>query len=100
MCFVVLTGIYGMTYPFLKPLRFIESSAFIAAPLAGLTLAQFGADVIRIDMIGGGTDYGRMPRMPHHEGRGRSLYWTALNNGKRSVAIDLRTPEGRELIQA
>jgi 2-methylfumaryl-CoA isomerase len=89
-----------MTYPFLKPLRVIESSAFIAAPLAGLTLSQFGADVIRIDMIGGGIDYGRMPRMPHHDGRGRSLYWTALNKGKRSVAIDLRKPEGRELVQA
>ncbi|MDM0116026.1 CoA transferase [Variovorax sp. J22R133] len=78
----------------------IESSAFIAAPLAGLTLAQYGADVIRIDMIGGGIDYARMPRMPHPQGRGRSLYWTALNKGKRSVAIDLRKPEGRELIQA
>ncbi|MEJ8850031.1 CoA transferase [Variovorax rhizosphaerae] len=89
-----------MTYPFLGRLRVIESSAFIAAPLAGLTLAQYGADVIRIDMIGGGIDYARMPRMPHPEGRGRSLYWTALNKGKRSVAIDLRKPEGRELIQA
>ena len=78
----------------------IESSAFIAAPLAGLTLAQFGADVIRVDMIGGGIDYRRMPRMPHPEGKGRSLYWTALNKGKRSVAIDLRKAEGRELIQA
>lgn len=89
-----------MSYDFLNRLRVIESSAFIAAPLAGLTLAQHGADVIRIDMIGGGIDYGRMPRMPHPEGRGRSLYWTALNKGKRSVAIDLRRPEGRELIQA
>ena len=89
-----------MTYPFLGRLRVIESSAFIAAPLAGLTLAQFGADVIRVDMIGGGIDYGRMPRMPHPQGQGRSLYWTALNKGKRSVAIDLRRPEGRELIQA
>lgn len=89
-----------MTYPFLNRLRVIESSAFIAAPLAGLTLAQHGADVIRIDMIGGGIDYGRMPRMPHPQGRGRSLYWTALNKGKRSVAVDLRRPEGRELIQA
>ena len=33
-----------MTYPFLNRLRVIESSAFIAAPLAGLSLAQFGAD--------------------------------------------------------
>lgn len=89
-----------MTYPLLGRLRVIESSAFIAAPLAGLTLAQYGADVIRVDMIGGGIDYRRMPRMPHPDGQGRSLYWTALNKGKRSVAIDLRRPEGRELIQA
>jgi 2-methylfumaryl-CoA isomerase len=86
-----------VTYPFLDGLRVIESSAFIAAPLAGLTLAQFGAQVIRIDMIGGGIDYARLPRMP---GSGRSLYWTALNKGKRSVAVDLRRPEGRELVQA
>ena len=43
-------------------LRVVESSAFIAAPLAGLTLAQFGADVIRVEMIGGGIDYQRLPR--------------------------------------
>ncbi|HEY0883826.1 MAG TPA: CoA transferase [Ramlibacter sp.] len=85
-----------MTYPFLGGLRVIESSAFVAAPLAGLTLSQYGADVIRVDMIGGGIDYGRMPRLPG----GRSFYWTALNKGKRSVAIDLRQPEGRELVQA
>jgi 2-methylfumaryl-CoA isomerase len=77
-------------------LRVIESSAFIAAPLAGLTLAQFGADVIRVEMIGGGIDYGRLPLMPS----GRSLYWTGLNKAKRSIAIDLRRPEGRELVQA
>jgi 2-methylfumaryl-CoA isomerase len=86
-----------LTYPFLDGLRVIESSAFIAAPLAGLTLAQFGAQVIRVDMIGGGIDYARLPRMP---ASGRSLYWTALNKGKRSIAIDLRQPQGRELVQA
>jgi 2-methylfumaryl-CoA isomerase len=77
-------------------LRIIESSAFIAAPLAGLTLAQFGADVIRVDMIGGGIDYGRLPLAPS----GRSLYWTGLNKNKRSIAIDLRSARGRELVQA
>ncbi|MBV9782579.1 MAG: CoA transferase [Acidisphaera sp.] len=76
-------------------LRVIESSAFIAAPLAGLTLAQFGADVIRVEMIGGGIDYGRLPLMPS----GRSLYWTGLNKDKRSIAVDLRRPEGRELVR-
>lgn len=76
-------------------LRVIESSAFIAAPLAGLALAQFGADVIRVEMIGGGIDYGRLPVAPS----GRSLYWTGLNKAKRSIAIDLRHPEGRELVR-
>ena len=85
-----------MNYQLLAPLRVIESSAFIAAPLAGLTLAQFGADVIRVDLIGGGIDYGRAPLM---EG-GRSLYWTGLNKAKRSIAVDIRRPEGRELVRA
>ncbi|WP_408596227.1 CoA transferase [Limnohabitans sp.] len=85
-----------MSYPLIKNLRVIESSAFIAAPLAGLTLAQYGADVIRVDMIGGGIDYGRLPMMPG----GRSLYWAGLNKGKRSIAIDIRKPEGRELLRA
>ncbi|WP_323040039.1 CoA transferase [Gemmobacter sp.] len=85
-----------MTYGFLNGLRVVESAAFIAAPLAGLTLAQSGADVIRVDQIGGGLDYPRMPRMRG----GRSLYWAGLNKGKRSVAVDLRRPEGRELVQA
>jgi 2-methylfumaryl-CoA isomerase len=91
-----------MTHALLNRLRVIESSAFIAAPLAGLTLAQFGADVIRVDMIGGGIDYGRLPRLPgeHGAAAGRSLYWTGLNKGKRSIAIDLRRAEGRELVQA
>lgn len=85
-----------MSYALLSGLRVVESSAFVAAPLAGLTLAQYGADVIRIDMIGGGLDYARLPRMDNR----RSLYWTGLNKGKRSVAVDLRKPEGRELVQA
>lgn len=88
-----------MSDQLLSGLRVIEVSAFIAAPLAGLTLAQNGADVIRIDMIGGGIDYARLPRMPQEKGCGRSLYWTGLNKGKRSIAIDLRKPEGQELVQ-
>ena len=85
-----------MNFDLLRGLRVVESSAFIAAPLAGMTLAQFGADVIRIDLIGGGIDYSRLPLMPD----GRSLYWTGLNKGKRSVAIDIRKAEGRELVRA
>ena len=85
-----------MQFELLRGVRVVESSAFIAAPLAGLALSQFGADVIRIDMIGGGIDYRRLPVMPG----GRSLYWTGLNKGKRSIAIDIRRPEGRELVRS
>jgi 2-methylfumaryl-CoA isomerase len=84
-----------MNYDLLQGARVVESSAFIAAPLAGLALAQFGADVIRVDLPGGGIDYQRLPLSP----AGRSLYWTGLNKGKRSLAIDFRRPEGRELVR-
>jgi 2-methylfumaryl-CoA isomerase len=85
-----------MSKALLSGIRIVESSAFVAAPLCGLTLAQYGADVIRFDLIGGGIDYGRLPIAPS----GRSIYWTSLNQGKRSIAIDIRQPEGRELLQA
>ena len=80
----------------LNDVRIVECSAFIGAPLAGMVMGQFGADVIKVDMIGGPIDYARMPVMPG----GRSLYWTGLNKAKRSIAVDLRKPEGRELVQA
>lgn len=93
---VQVEGSIRMNYNLLGGIRVIESSAFIAAPLAGMALAQFGADVIRIDMPGGGIDYRRQPLAP----AGGSLYWTGLNKHKRSVAIDIRQPQGRELVRA
>ena len=77
----------------LSGLRVVEGSAFIAAPLGGMTLAQLGADVIRFDQIGGGIDHGRWPLAPG----GQSLYWAGLNKGKRSIRLDLRSDEGREI---
>jgi 2-methylfumaryl-CoA isomerase len=80
----------------LDGLRIIEGSAFVAAPLGGMTLAQLGADVIRFDQIGGGLDRHRWPVTDD----GQSLFWVGLNKGKRSVQIDLRSGEGRELVAA
>ena len=80
----------------LSDLRLIEGSAFVAAPLGGMTLAQLGADVIRFDQIGGGLDRNRWPLSPS----GRSLFWAGLNKGKRSIQLDLHSPEGRELVEA
>lgn len=78
----------------LTGLRIIEGSAFIAAPLCGMTLAQLGADVIRFDNISGGIDYRRWPVTKDNH----SIYWAELNKGKRSFAVDLRSTRGRELV--
>jgi 2-methylfumaryl-CoA isomerase len=77
----------------LEGMRVVEGSAFVAAPLGGMTLAQLGADVIRFDQIGGGLDHARWPLAAD----GQSLFWAGLNKGKRSIQIDLHRPEGREL---
>jgi len=82
-------------YSILQGLRVIEASAFVAAPLGGMTLSQLGADVIRFDPIGGGMDAKRWPITDN----GKSLYWAGLNKGKRSLAIDTRKPEGQEIIR-
>ncbi len=79
----------------LKGLRVIEGSAFVAAPLGGMTLAQLGADVIRFDPLGGGLDHRRWPLTL--DGR-HSLFWAGLNKGKRSIAVDFRKPRGQELL--
>jgi 2-methylfumaryl-CoA isomerase len=80
----------------LSGLRIIEGASFVAAPSAGMALAQLGADVIRVDPPGGGSDALRWPLAPG----GASLFWANLNKGKRSVSIDYRSPEGRELLIA
>lgn len=78
----------------LAGLRVIEVSSFVAAPLGGMTLAQLGAEVIRIDPPGGAPDTTRWPLSPG----GKSLYWAGLNKGKRSVTLDLRSAEGRRTV--
>lgn len=79
--------------PILQGMRVVEGSAFVAAPLGGMTLAQLGADVVRFDPIAGGLDYGRWPL----DQKGSSLFWAGLNKGKRSIRLDLATAEGRDL---
>lgn len=78
----------------LSGMRVVEGSAFVAAPLGGMTLAQLGADVIRFDPIGGGLDFRRWPITEN----GDSLFWAGMNKGKRSFQVDIGHAEGRELI--
>lgn len=82
-------------YPLLTGLSVIEASSFVASPTAGLYMAQMGAEVIRVDQIGGGPDFRRWPVTTDND----SLYWENLNRAKKSVALDLGSPQGRELLQ-
>src|SRR4051812_41572010 len=89
----------GSTPRPLGGVRVVEVSSFVAAPTAGLTLAQLGADVIRIDPVGGAADVHRWPLAQSHTGEpGRSIYWAGLNRGKRSAELDLPSPDGRALV--
>jgi 2-methylfumaryl-CoA isomerase len=87
-----MTAVQGV----LSGMRVVEACAFVAAPLGGMTLAQMGADVIRIDPLEGGLDYRRWPVTDDNT----SLFWCGLNKSKRSVALNLATEEGRELAMA
>ncbi|OOK79371.1 putative dehydratase/racemase [Mycobacterium kansasii] len=79
----------------LSGISIVEVSSFVAAPLCGMTLSQLGAQVIRVDPIGGAADVQRWPLAA----TGTSIYWTGLNKGKRSVTVDLRSAEGQQLVQ-
>lgn len=83
-------------YGLLNGMRVVEAASFIAAPYCALSLAQLGAEVIRIDAIGGGPDFRRWPLAAD----GASLYWQGLNKSKKSVALNLGDPRGRELAAA
>ena len=80
-------------YDVLKGLRVVEASSFVASPICGEHLLELGAEVIRFDAIGGGLDAHRWPV----DAAGNSLFWEGLNKGKKSIAIDLSRPAGREL---
>src|ERR1041384_8186060 len=79
----------------LAGVRIVEISSFVAVPLAGMTLAQLGPEVVRIDPVGGAGDYHRWPVTDG----GGSIYWAGLNKGKQSVAVDVRSDHGQDLIQ-
>jgi 2-methylfumaryl-CoA isomerase len=79
----------------LAGLRIVEISSFVASPLCGLTLSQLGAEVIRVDPLGGAADIDRWPLTTD----GESIYRAGLDRGKRSLALDLRSDAGRDLVQ-
>jgi formyl-CoA transferase len=71
----------------------IENASYISGPLAGLLLAQLGADVVKVEAPGSGDPFRRWGGAA--AGVLVRPQFAALNHGKRSVALDLRTPAGR-----
>jgi crotonobetainyl-CoA:carnitine CoA-transferase CaiB-like acyl-CoA transferase len=72
----------------------LDLSTIVAGPTASMILSDLGAEVIKVERIGSGDD-GRS--MGPHRGQW-GAYFVALNRGKRSLAIDLAKPEGREVV--
>ncbi len=90
-----------MNIPMLTPgalqgLKVIEMGQLIAGPFAAKTLADFGADVIKIEPPGAG-DPLRNWRMIQD---GTSVWWQVQSRNKKSIALDLRSPEGQEVARA
>lgn len=86
----------------LAGVRVLEMGRLIAAPFCGQTLGDLGADVIKIERVGGGDDirgYGP-PFLGGREGAGSaSAFYLNFNRNKRSIQIDFGKPEGAELIR-
>lgn len=84
-------------YNLLDHIRLVEISAYVAMPLAGLTLAGFGAHITKVVPLEGPPDQTRWPIGPD----GESLFWREMNKGKTIVRADLRSQAGQAtLIEA
>lgn len=81
-------------------IRVLDFSRVFAGPWAAQMLADFGADVIKVEHVEGGDDVRRMgvPHLgPDGEPTGETSSFLAMNRGKRSIGLDLKQPEGQAL---
>ena len=79
----------------LAGLKVIDLSAFLAAPMASMFLADYGAHVTKVERPGSGDEF----RYWGHDKNGVGLYYKVINRNKRSVTLDLRTPFGVEAVK-
>jgi Predicted acyl-CoA transferases/carnitine dehydratase len=83
-----------MTSP-LEGIRVVEIGTLIAAPFAGRLLAEFGAEVVKIEPIGVGDPLRRWRKLH----KGTSLWWYLQSRNKQSVALNLKSPDGVEIVR-
>jgi crotonobetainyl-CoA:carnitine CoA-transferase CaiB-like acyl-CoA transferase len=80
----------------LTDLRVIEMGQLLAGPFCGQLMADFGAEVIKIEQPGSGDPMRQWGREKPH---GKSLWWPVIARNKKSVEINAREPEGQEMIR-
>ena len=79
----------------LSGLKVLELGQLIAGPFAGKTLADFGAEVVKIEAPGAGDPLRKWRLLKD----GTSIWWQVQSRSKRSLALDLRTPEGQDIVR-
>jgi len=80
----------------LQGLRVLDVAAFVAGPFAATQLAEFGAEVIKVEMPGAGDPLRKFGTITES---GDSLMWLSESRNKKSVTLDLRTPEGADILK-
>ncbi len=83
----------------LQGLKVLELARILAGPWAGQTLADLGAEVIKVESPAGDDTRRWGPPFVEHEGDNSAAYYHSCNRGKKSVTIDFRTPEGQEQVR-
>ena len=86
----------GMDFP-LEGVRVLDLSRVFAGPLCGQVLADFGADVIKVEHPGRGDD---TRDWGMRIGKTETTYYNSMNRNKRSITVDLQTPEGVKIIHS
>ncbi|MEN0653776.1 MULTISPECIES: CaiB/BaiF CoA transferase family protein [Hyphobacterium] len=88
-----------MTQPPHTGLRVLELARVLAGPWIGMTLADLGADVIKVESPDGDDTRNWGPPWVERKGERAAAYYHACNRGKRSVVLDFRTPQGQEAVR-
>ena len=78
----------------LEGLRLLDLGRYQAGPRCALMFARMGAEVIKVESVSGDESRRNGPRV-----RGQSAYWVQYNSGKKSLAINLRTDEGKDVLR-
>src|SRR5918997_3708293 len=78
----------------LEGVRVVEMGSLLAGPFCGQLLADFGAEVIKVEPPGKGDP---MREWGRHRKNGRTLWWPIIARNKKSITLNLREPEGQEL---